>query len=93
MGNLLGAAAGLRLVIDLPSTMLVLMIAGAAAAVILNIPSLKIISTIMGFFVVIMGIGFLITAILVKPSVSDMLQGAFVPRIPSSNQAGILGSL
>lgn len=89
MGNLLGAVAGLRLIFDLPSAMLVLIIAGAAA-VILNIPSLKIISTIMGFFVVIMGIGFLITAILVKPSVSDILQGAFIPRIPSSNQAGLL---
>jgi Mn2+/Fe2+ NRAMP family transporter len=89
MGNLLGAVAGLRLVIDLPSPMLVLIIAGAAA-VILNIPSLKIISTIMGFFVVIMGIGFLTTAMLVQPSVSDILQGALVPRFPSSNQAGIL---
>ena len=88
MGNLLGAVAGFRLIFDIPAYVLVLII-GAVAAVILNIPSLKIISTIMGFVVVLMGVGFLITAILVQPSFTDITKGAFIPRIPSS-QAGIL---
>lgn len=89
MGNLLGAVAGFRLIFDIPSYILVLII-GATAAVILNIPSLKVIATIMGFAVVLMGLGFLITAILVKPSFPEILRGAFVPRIPSSSQAGLL---
>lgn len=89
MGNLLGAVAGFRLIFDTPSYILVLIIAGVAT-VILNIPSLKIISTIMGFVVVIMGLGFLITAFLIQPSFSEILRGAFIPRIPNSNQAGVL---
>src|SRR5680860_615141 len=61
MGNILGAVAGFRLIFGISPYILVLII-GATAAVILSIPSFKIISTIMGFVVVIMGIGFLITA-------------------------------
>jgi manganese transport protein len=89
MGNLLGAVAGFRLIFDIPPYILVLII-GAVAAVILNIPSLKIISTIMGFAVVLMGAGFLIVAILVKPGLLEILKGAFIPRVPSSSQEGIL---
>lgn len=89
MGNLLGAVAGFRLIFDIPSYILVLII-GVTAAVILNIPSLKIISTIMGLVVVLMGLGFLFTAILIQPSLSEIFKGAFVPRIPSSPQAGLL---
>ena len=89
MGNLLGAVAGFRLVFDVPPYILVLIIGGTAAFV-LNIPSLKIISTIMGFAVVIMGVGFLVTAFLVQPSLTEILTGAFIPRYPSSNQAGVL---
>lgn len=89
MGNLLGAVAGFRLIFDIPSYILVLII-GVLAVIILNIPSLKIIATIMGFAVVLMGLGFLMTAILVKPSFSEILRGAFVPRVPTSSQAGLL---
>jgi len=89
MGNLLGAVAGCLLIFNVPSYILVLII-GAVAAIILNIPSLKIISTVMGFAVVIMGIGFLITAILIQPSFVEVVKGAFIPRFPSSAQAGVL---
>lgn len=89
MGNLLGAVAGFRLIVDLPSYILVLII-GLASAIILNIPSLKVISTIMGLVVVLMGLGFLIVAILVQPSISEIVKGAFVPQIPSSSQGGLL---
>ncbi len=89
MGNLLGAAAGFQLIFNVPSYILVLTI-GTVAATILSIPSLKIISTIMGFLVVIMGIGFLITAVLIKPSFSEILKDSFVPRIPPGTEAGVL---
>lgn len=88
-GNLLGAVSGFQLIFNVPSSILVLII-GAIAATILSIPSLKIISTIMGFLVVIMGIGFLITAVLIHPSFSEIIKGAFVPRIPSESEAGVL---
>lgn len=89
MGNLLGAVAGIRLIFDLPAWLLVLII-GGVAAVILNIPSLKIISTIMGFAVVLMGIGFLITAVLIQPEISEVLKGTFIPRFPATSEAGVL---
>jgi len=89
MGNLLGAVAGCLLIFNIPSYILVLII-GGVSAIILSIPSLKIISTIMGFAVVIMGIGFLITAILIQPSFTEIAKGAFIPRFPSSTQAGVL---
>ena len=89
MGNLLGAVAGFQLIFKVPSYILVLII-GSVAATILSIPSLKIISTIMGFLVVIMGIGFLITAILIQPSFSEIVKGTFSPRVPSEKEAGVL---
>jgi len=89
MGNLLGAVAGFRLIFNVPSYIVVLLI-GIVAAVILNIPSLKIISTIMGFVVVLMGLGFLFTAFLIQPDFTEIIKGAFVPKIPSEPQAGIL---
>lgn len=89
MGNLLGAAAGFQLIFDVPSSILVFII-GVVAAIILSIPSLKIISTIMGFLVVIMGIGFLITAVLIQPSFTEILKDSFVPRIPAGTEAGVL---
>lgn len=89
MGNLLGAVAGSLLIFNIPSYILILII-GVVAAIILNIPSLKIISTIMGFVVVFMGIGFVITAILIQPSFTEIAKGAFIPHFPSSTQAGVL---
>ncbi len=89
MGNLLGAVAGMRLIFNIPASILVLFI-GCIAAFVLSIPSLKIISTIMGFVVVLMGLGFLITAVLVRPSFTEIISGTFIPRLPSSDEAGIL---
>lgn len=89
MGNLLGAIAGLQLIFDFPSYVLVIII-GIVAAAILNIPSLKIISTIMGFMVMIMGFGFLITAWLVHPPLLDILKGSLIPHFPRNTDAGIL---
>ncbi len=89
MGNLLGAVAGVQLIFNVPSFILILII-GTIAAVILSIPSLKIISTIMGFLVVVMGIGFLITAFLIHPSFSEIIKGAFIPRLPSDKDSGVL---
>ncbi|MCF8357861.1 MAG: divalent metal cation transporter [Prolixibacteraceae bacterium] len=88
-GNLLGSIAGMKLFSSLPSYLLILIV-GAIAATILAIPSLKIISTIMGFAVVIMGIVFLVTAFTIAPPLSEMLTGIFIPKIPDNSRAGLL---
>jgi len=37
-----------------------------------------------------MGLGFLITAILVRPEINEVLKGTFIPRFPSTNAASFL---
>ncbi len=88
MGNILGAVAGFGLIFNVSPTIMVLII-GAVAAVILNIPSLKIVSRIMGFVVVIMGLGFLITAFLIQPSFTEIAYG-IIPKVPTTASAGVL---
>lgn len=88
MGNLLGAVEGIRLIYGIPSYLLVFII-GAVASILLSIPSLRIVSTTLGILVVIMGIGFLVTAIMVKPSVTEIIKGTFIPSFPGP-QAGML---
>ncbi len=88
MGNLLGAVEGIKLIFDIPSFLLVLII-GAVASTLLSISSLRIVSTILGMLVVIMGVGFLATAIMVKPSVTEIIKGIFIPSFPGA-KAGML---
>jgi len=88
MGNLLGAVEGIRLLFDIPSYLLVLLI-GTCSAILLSIPSLRIMSTILGMLVVIMGIGFLITALMVKPDLGELIKGTFIPSLPGP-QAAVL---
>lgn len=88
-GNILGAVAGFKLFGNSSPTLLIILFT-FSAAIILSIPSLKIISTIMGFMVVIMGIGFFITALLIAPPFREILNGTFVPSIPKQPEAGLL---
>ncbi|MGM0528733.1 MAG: Nramp family divalent metal transporter [Bacteroidota bacterium] len=88
MGNLIGAVEGIKLIIDIPSYMLVLAI-GISAAVLLSIPSLRVVSTTLGILVVVMGIGFLVTAIMVRPAFADIIKGTFIPSFPGP-EAGTL---
>ena len=89
MGNIIGAVAGAQLIIGLPPWQLVLIIA-TMAAMVLSIPSLKIISTIMGIVVAIMGFIFLITAYLVHLPIAEIIKGTFIPGIPEHKEAGLL---
>lgn len=88
-GNLLGAIAGTDLLISWPSWLLVLVI-GLFAAVILLIPSTKTIARILGSLVAFMGITFLVTAIAIRPSVSDVVGGLIRPTIPMNPGGGLL---
>lgn len=89
MGNLIGAREGIVLIGNLDSRIVTLLI-GAVAALILFIPSLKIVSRIMGILVLILGISFLYTAVSLKPPLSDVLSGMLMPSIPDNNQAPLL---
>ena len=88
MGNLLGAVEGIKLLFNIPSYMLVLSI-GITAAILLSVPSLRIISSILGMMVVVMGTGFLVTAVMVKPDFTEIIKGTFIPSFPGP-RAGVL---
>ncbi len=88
-GNILGAVAGLHLLLSW-NTLIFISIIGLIAFIILNTPSLKGIARLMGFVVVVMGVSFITTAILLKPDFQEILKGSIIPKIPHGNGAGIL---
>lgn len=89
MGNLIGAREGIRLIF-LGNGGLYSLLLGILAGLILMIPSLKVVSRIMGLMVIVLGISFLYTAIKLQPSFSSLLKGAFIPAIPDQRQAPFL---
>ncbi|MFO8236214.1 MAG: Nramp family divalent metal transporter [Bacteroidales bacterium] len=88
-GNLLGAVGGITLILDIPPAYMVVFI-GILAALFLSIPTIRFVARFLGFLVVFMGIAFLTTAIIIKPSVSALLTGAFIPSIPDGSGLLIL---
>ncbi len=89
-GNLLGAAQGIRIFHDIPTSTSVLAI-GAFAFVALLFPNLKIVARLLGFLVVLMGIAFLTTAILIKPDMGNLIKGAMIPSFPEGSGLLLLG--
>lgn len=92
-GNLIGATSGFSDILGL-STPIAALIMGIVciAAIIFTTP--QIIETIMKAFVAIMGIIFIITAIIVGPEIPAMLRG-FVPTVPSGgivNTIALIGT-
>ncbi len=88
-GNILGSMAGLGLIFDIPQYILVSII-GVLAFIALSLRSVQTIAKLMGGVVFLMGIAFITTAVLLKPSVSDILKGVFIPTVPQSSGAGLL---
>ena len=88
-GNLVGAVAGITLIVDIKPYWLVL-IMGLVAAIVLSLPSLRIIARLMGYLVVIMGTVFLVTAFMIKPDTGEIVKGAILPNIPDGSGAGLL---
>ncbi|HEC41812.1 MAG TPA: divalent metal cation transporter [Bacteroides sp.] len=88
-GNLLGAVAGIKLLVDLPSWLMVFLL-GLMAGILLLIPSVKVIARIMGGIVALMGIAFIVSAIAIKPPVYDLFRGMMRPIIPLNGGGGLL---
>ncbi len=88
-GNILGSMAGLGLIFDIPQYILVSII-GVLAFIALSLRSVQTIAKLMGGVVFLMGIAFITTAVLLKPSASDILKGVFIPTVPQSSGAGLL---
>ena len=88
-GNILGAVAGVQFLLPWNNSILVLSI-GVLAIIALSLPSLRNIAHLMGYVVVIMGVSFVTTAIMLKPDFGAILQGSVIPVLPDNRTAGIL---
>jgi manganese transport protein len=89
-GNILGAVAGVGLVLDVPPS-LVTLSCGAAAAALLWFGSTALVARVLGLVVAFMGVCFITTAVLVRPPVVELLAGAVVPRLPGGAELLVLG--
>jgi Mn2+/Fe2+ NRAMP family transporter len=89
-GNLLGAVAGVRLVVGI-SPALLTVVCGAGAAALLATGSTRWIANVLGALVAVMGVAFLVTAVRLAPDAGALVSGLLVPRIPSGSTVLVLG--
>jgi manganese transport protein len=90
-GNIIGGSLGLEILTDRPRYLWVILISGAAV-VLLWQRNYKFIEKFLIALVVIMGISFFITVIIVKPDFSGMMKG-FIPGIPPDSMLLVLALL
>jgi Mn2+/Fe2+ NRAMP family transporter len=83
-GNILGAVVGAERLTGLPSQALTLII-GAGAGVLLWMGTSRIIGIVFGALVAVMGFAFLVTAVQLEPSISDLLRSSLIPTTPSGS--------
>ncbi len=81
-GNIIGAALGLQAIFGL-STQVWAVVIGAGAFALLASGAYRVIERALVALVIVMSIVFLVTAIMVRPSLGDFLGGVFAPSIPS----------
>ncbi|MGK7390338.1 MAG: Nramp family divalent metal transporter [Candidatus Cyclobacteriaceae bacterium M2_1C_046] len=90
-GNISGAALGMvAIFIGIEPSLIILSI-GLIAAIILFSGSYKVVEKMMIILVVVMSVVFLVTAIYVKPDLSAMLKGSFIPTFPEGSTLIIVG--
>ena len=89
-GNILGGVAGAALGTHLPGEALTLIIA-LAAGLLLWFGSIRLVVNVMGATVGLMGMVFLVTAILVQPPPQELVKGLFIPQIPPGAGLLVLG--
>jgi Mn2+/Fe2+ NRAMP family transporter len=88
-GNILGAVAGVSLVSD-ASPVVFTLVSGLAAGLLLWFGSTRLVAQVLGFVVAFMGLCFVTTAILIGPSLWELIQGGVVPRFPGGSELLIL---
>lgn len=88
-GNILGAVAGVSLIFDVPAWQVTIAI-GICAFTLFWYGSVNQIAMVMGVIVAFMGLCFLTTAIVIRPSFFEMFQGALIPTFPAGSEMLIL---
>ena len=97
-GNISGGALGVKTLFGTPEFQILSrnidiwpIIIGLVAFVVLYIGNYKIIERALVFMVILMSLAFLITAIITKPNVLEVLKGMFVPQFPEKSILTIIG--
>ena len=86
-GNILGGVVGAALMIPMSRQVLTIAI-GAVAAMLLLLGAPGAVAKALGVVVGIMGVCFLGTAVLLRPSLTELVAGSLVPSVPAG--AGVL---
>jgi Mn2+/Fe2+ NRAMP family transporter len=89
-GNILGSVAGIRLKAAAPPWLLTLAI-GLVAGLLLYFGTTRLIARILGLVVALMGVMFLVTAVLMKPDFGAMIKGTLIPALPAGSSLLVLG--
>lgn len=90
-GNILGAVAGISLINDAIPVPLIVFAIGVIAAILLWKGTVQQIAKLLGLIVAIMGICFLITAILIPHNLQDIFSEGLTPAIPAGSELLVLG--
>lgn len=89
-GNILGAVAGTGLIFDI-NTGLLALVTGGFAGLLLWFASTKKVAQMLGIIVAVMGICFLTTAIVIDPGLIKLIEGSFVPSVPTGSELLVIG--
>ena len=97
-GNISGGVLGLETIVRNPkleiggfSMNLLSVGIGLVAFSLLYIGNYKVLEKTLVFLVILMSIAFLITAIITKPDISEIIKGIFVPKFPKNSILTIVG--
>lgn len=90
VGNVLGSVEGLAFIWHKVPKFYFVIATGVIGGIALSIKSVKSIANIMGFFVLIMAITFLATAIALKPPIWPIIKYSFLPVFPEASGVGFM---
>ena len=96
-GNITGGVLGLETIVGNPSfeigdfsINILSLIIGSIAFILLYIGNYKVIEKALISLVILMSLAFLITAIITKPNILQILKGAFIPKFPKDSLLTII---
>ncbi len=89
-GNILGGVAGARLAVDL-SPQILTVLCGVSAALLLGFGSSRQVVLVLSLLVAMMGAGFLATAIVLAPPLSQLVSGLVWPHLPDGSGLLVIG--
>lgn len=89
-GNLLGAVAGIRLLLEVP-VWVISVILGAAAFVLLSIRNISLLTRLLGILVFVLGLAFLVVSLGALEHPLGAIKDSFIPQFPAGSALLITG--